>query len=53
MSDIVELSNYINGEWRQAICEHWIEDYSPATGSLIARIPCSSSEDVDLSLIHI
>ena len=50
MSDIVELSNYINGEWRQAICEHWIEDYSPATGSLIARIPCSSSEDVDAAV---
>ena len=50
MSDIVELSNYINGEWRQAISEHWIEDYSPATGSLIARIPCSSSEDVDAAV---
>ena len=50
MSDIVELSNYINGEWRQAICEHWIEDYSPANGSLIARIPCSSSEDVDAAV---
>ena len=47
MSDVVELSNYINGEWRPAICEHWIEDYSPANGSLIAQIPCSSSEDVD------
>ena len=50
MSDIVELSNYINGEWRQAVCEHWIEDYSPANGSLIARIPCSSSEDVDAAV---
>ena len=47
MSDVVELSNYINGEWRPAICEHWIEDYSPANGSLIAQIPCSSIEDVD------
>ena len=47
MSDVVELSNYINGEWRPAICGHWIEDYSPANGSLIAQIPCSSIEDVD------
>ncbi|PDH24963.1 MAG: 2-hydroxymuconic semialdehyde dehydrogenase [Marine Group II euryarchaeote MED-G33] len=51
MSDVVELSNYINGEWRSAICEHWIEDYSPANGSLIAQIPCSSSEDVDEAVL--
>tara|TARA_X000001036_G_scaffold154918_1_gene147047 strand:- start:2163 stop:3614 length:1452 start_codon:yes stop_codon:yes gene_type:complete len=51
MSDVVELSNYINGEWRPAICEHWIEDYSPANGSLIAQIPCSSSEDVDEAVL--
>ena len=51
MSDVVELSNYINGEWRPAICEHWIEDFSPANGFLIAQIPCSSSEDVDEAVL--
>jgi len=51
MSDVVELSNYINGEWRPAICDHWIEDYSPANGSLIAQIPCSSSEDIDEAVL--
>ena len=50
MSDITELSNYINGEWRSANCEHWIEDYSPANGAHIARIPCSSSEDIDAAV---
>jgi aminomuconate-semialdehyde/2-hydroxymuconate-6-semialdehyde dehydrogenase len=54
MSDIpvleVELSNYINGEWRSANCEHWIEDFSPATGERIARIPCSSGEDIDAAV---
>lgn len=47
MSEVTELSNFIGGRWRPAICEHWIEDYAPATGEHIARIPCSSSEDVD------
>ena len=51
MSDVVELSNYINGEWRPAICDHWIEDYSPANGSLIAQIPCSSREDIDEAVL--
>ena len=47
MSEVTELSNFIGGQWRPAICEHWIEDYAPATGEHIARIPCSSGEDVD------
>ena len=50
MSDITELSNFIGGEWRAADCEHWIDDYAPATGVHIARIPCSSSEDVDAAV---
>ena len=50
MSDITELSNFINGEWRPANCDHWIEDYSPANGAHIASIPCSSSEDIDAAV---
>ena len=54
MSDIpvpgVELSNYINGEWLTAKCEHWIADFAPATGDHIAIIPCSSSEDIDAAV---
>ena len=50
MSDITELSNYIRGEWCSASCDHWIEDYSPANGALIARMPCSSSEDIDAAV---
>ena len=50
MSETTELSNYIRGEWCSASCGHWIEDYSPANGALIARIPCSSSEDVDAAV---
>ena len=50
MSDITELSNFIGGEWRAADCEHWIDDYAPATGAHIALIPCSSAEDVDAAV---
>ena len=47
MSDLTELSNFIAGEWRPASCNHWIDDYAPAPGEHIARIPCSSREDID------
>ena len=50
MSDLTELSNFIAGEWRPASCNHWIDDYAPATGEHIARIPCSSSEDIDAAV---
>ena len=45
--DVVDLLNYINGEFRPALCDHWIDDLAPATGQLIARIPCSDHRDID------
>ena len=50
MSDVIELSNFIAGNWQPSMCGHWIEDISPATGEHIANIPCSSSEDIDLAV---
>ena len=50
MSELIELSNFIAGEWRAASCGHWIDDYAPATGEHVARIPCSSSEDIDAAV---
>ena len=50
MSDVIELSNFIAGNWQPSMCGHWIEDLSPATGEHIANIPCSSSEDIDLAV---
>ena len=46
-NDVVDLLNYINGEFRPALCDHWIDDLAPATGQLIARIPCSDHRDID------
>jgi len=46
-TEIIRLSNLINGELQPANCGDWIDDFAPATGHLIARIPCSDSSDVD------
>ena len=50
MSDVVELSNFIAGNWQPSLCEHWIENFSPATGEHIANIPCSTIDDIDLAV---
>ena len=50
MSDVVELSNYIAGNWQPSSHEHWIHNISPATGEHIANIPCSSKDDIDLAV---
>jgi aminomuconate-semialdehyde/2-hydroxymuconate-6-semialdehyde dehydrogenase len=45
--DVIELANLIGGELQPANCGHWVDDIAPATGRLIARIPCSDSTDID------
>ena len=50
MSEIAELFNFIGGQWRIANCEHWIDNHAPATGEKIARIPCSTEEDIDAAV---
>ncbi len=50
MSDVIHLSNFIAGNWQPSLCEHWIENFSPATGEHIANIPCSTDEDIDLAV---
>ena len=44
------LSNYIAGGWRPAASAEAIDDRDPATGELLARIPLSTAEDVDVAV---
>jgi malonate-semialdehyde dehydrogenase (acetylating)/methylmalonate-semialdehyde dehydrogenase len=41
------LRNHVGGEWIEASASEWLEDRDPATGELLARVPLSTSEDVD------
>ena len=50
MSDVIHLSNFIAGNWQPSLCEHWNENFSPATGEHIANIPCSTDDDIDLAV---
>lgn len=41
------LSNYINGQWQKSSSDDYQDVVNPATGDVIARVPMSSSQEVD------
>src|SRR6058998_1722243 len=45
-----DLQNYVGGAWRTPQATEWIEDTNPATGRVIARVPLSTKEDVDVAV---
>ncbi|QOR64635.1 CoA-acylating methylmalonate-semialdehyde dehydrogenase [Cytobacillus suaedae] len=49
-NETVVLRNYINGEWVEATSTETLEVPNPATGEILARVPISSKEDLDLAV---
>lgn len=47
MSTEERLVNYVNGEWRSAGTEDYLDVHNPATGEVITEVPLSLAEDVD------
>ncbi|TLZ71907.1 MAG: CoA-acylating methylmalonate-semialdehyde dehydrogenase [Methanobacteriota archaeon] len=45
-----DLQNYIDGVWRSPEAAEWLDDPNPATGRIIARVPLSTREDVDVAV---
>src|SRR5437879_3063352 len=45
-----DLQNYVGGAWRTPHATEWVEDTNPATGRVIARVPLSTKEDVDVAV---
>ncbi len=44
------IKNYINGQWIEANTEARLDVPNPATGEILATVPISSKEDVDLAV---
>ena len=44
------LKNYINGEWVDAQSTETLDVPNPATGEILAKVPISSNEDVELAV---
>ena len=49
-TDTTDLKNFINGKWVDAKATEFQEVPNPATGAAIARVPISSTEDVELAV---
>src|SRR5277367_4071570 len=49
-TQVTELQNYINGEWRRPSSTEFFDVTNPATTELLARTPMSSPADVDAAV---
>ena len=49
-NDTAVLKNYINGEWVDAKSTETLDVPNPATGKILAKVPISSNEDVELAV---
>ncbi len=50
MAETEKLKNYINGEWIESKTQYYEEVYNPATKEVIAKVPFSTSEDVEYAV---
>jgi aminomuconate-semialdehyde/2-hydroxymuconate-6-semialdehyde dehydrogenase len=44
---MINIQNYINGQFLNPINNDWIDNYCPANGEVYSQIPNSTSEDID------
>ena len=49
-SDTAVLKNYINGKWVDAQSTNTLDVPNPATEEILAKVPISSNEDVELAV---
>ena len=45
--DKLKLQNYVSGLFIEPDSREWMDDYSPATGEKIGKVPRSQKSDVD------
>ena len=46
-SQVIEVLNYVNGEWRKSTASATLDIVNPATAEAIGRVPLSSAAEVD------
>ncbi len=49
-NDTAVLKNFINGKWVTALSQQTLDVPNPATNELLAKVPVSTKEDVDLAV---
>ena len=48
---MIEIKNYIDGEFLKPASEKWIDSCEPATGQIYSTVPDSNSADVDAAVV--
>jgi aminomuconate-semialdehyde/2-hydroxymuconate-6-semialdehyde dehydrogenase len=46
---MIQLKNFINGEFLEPIQNEWLDNYNPSNGSIYGQTPNSSLKDVNLA----
>lgn len=46
---MINIQNYINGEFLLPVADKWIDNYNPSIGEVYGQIPNSNKEDVELA----
>lgn len=45
-----QIRNFINGTWVESATNHYEDVYNPATGEVLARVPFSGKDEVDIAV---
>ena len=48
---MLNIKNYINGEFVSPIQEKWMDNYNPSNGEVYGQIPNSTKEDIELAVV--
>jgi len=50
IKEVLELKNYINGEWVESKSDHILDIVNPATQKTIAKVPMSTRDEVNAAI---
>ncbi|MFN3528734.1 MAG: aldehyde dehydrogenase [Bacteroidia bacterium] len=48
---MIDMLNYINGQFQPALGGAWLPNYEPATGAVYSRLPDSQAADVEAAIV--
>jgi acyl-CoA reductase-like NAD-dependent aldehyde dehydrogenase len=50
MADVRILKYFAEGQWSTSATDHYMDVYDPSRGTIIARAPCCTADEVNLAV---